>query len=148
MTDISFEKLSESNIDDVKSIFDLSFSHPWSIDALKKEMTNSNAYYTVLKLGANVVGFGGIWVIFDEATVINIAVHPNFRGHGFGDIILDNLIDNSKLMGASCMTLEVRVSNKSAISLYEKHGFKIEGTRKNFYSDPTEDGHIMWNYSI
>lgn len=144
MNDISIEKMSLATIAQVKEICDLSFSLPWSLDALRKELENTNAVYVVVKLGNKVVAFGGIWIVFDEASIINIAVHPNHRGHSFGDIIVENLIEEAKNRKATGMTLEVRVSNLPAISLYKKHGFIIEGTRKNFYDNPKEDGHIMW----
>ena len=148
MCDICVEKMTTSTMNDVKDICDLSFSVPWSLSSLEKELTNPNALYIVVKLGEKVVGFGGIWVVFDEATVINIAVHPDYRGIHISDIIMENLINKAKSMGACSMTLEVRISNIPAIKLYEKYGFIIEGTRKNFYDNPKEDGHIMWKYNI
>ena len=147
MTDISIEKMNASNILGVKEICDLSFSSPWSIDSLNKELTNKRAAYIVIKLGDKIVGFGGMWTLFDEADITNIAVHPDYRGHNFGDII-ENLIKIAKELGATSMTLEVRASNTPAINLYKKHNFTIEGTRKNFYENPKEDGHIMWNYNL
>lgn len=148
MRDICVEEMTTSTMIDVKDICDLSFSVPWSLSSLEKELTNPNALYIVVKLGEKVVGFGGIWVVFDEATVINIAVHPDYRGIHISDIIMENLINKAKSMGACSMTLEVRISNIPAIKLYEKYGFIIEGTRKNFYDNPKEDGHIMWKYNI
>ena len=148
MRDICVEEMTTSTMIDVKDICDLSFSVPWSLSSLEKELTNPNALYIVVKLGEKVVGFGGIWVVFDEATVINIAVHPDYRGIHISDIIMETLINKAKSMGACSMTLEVRISNIPAIKLYEKYGFIIEGTRKNFYDNPKEDGHIMWKYNI
>ncbi len=148
MTDITVEKMSILNINGVKEICDLSFSSPWSLAALNKELSNSKATYIVIRLGDKVVGFGGMWILFDEADITNIAVHPDYRGHSFGDIIVENLIKTAKEQNATCMTLEVRASNIAAINLYKKHNFTIEGTRKNFYDNPREDGHIMWNYNL
>lgn len=148
MNDISIEKMSLTSLPQVKEICDLSFSLPWSLDALKKELENTNAVYIIVKLGNTVVAFGGIWIVFDEASIINLAVHPNYRGNSFGDIIVENLIEEAKNRKATAMTLEVRVSNVPAINLYKKHGFIIEGTRKNFYDNPKEDGHIMWLRNI
>lgn len=148
MTDISIEKMNSANVQEVKDICDLSFASPWTLDALNKELSNERAAYIVVKLGSKVVGFGGMWILFDEADITNIAVHPEYRGHSFGDVIVENLIKTAKDLGATCMTLEVRASNTPAINLYLKHNFSIEGTRKNFYENPKEDGHIMWNYNI
>lgn len=148
MTDITVEKMSLLSLNGVKEIFDLSFPTPWSLDALTKELLDSKANYIVAKLGDKVVAFGGMWLVFDEADVTNIAVHPDYRGHSFGDIIVENLIKTAKDQNATCMTLEVRASNIPAINLYKKHNFIIEGTRKNYYDNPKEDGHIMWNHNL
>lgn len=148
MTDITIEKMNSSNIHGVKEICDLSFSTPWSLSSLNKELSNERAAYVVVKLGNKVVGFGGMRILFDEADITNIAVHPDCRGHSFGDIIIENLIITAKELGATSMTLEVRVSNTPAINLYKKHNFTIEGTRKNYYENPREDGYIMWNYNL
>lgn len=148
MTDITIEKMSLLSLNGVKEICDLSFSTPWSLDALTKELLDSKAIYIVAKLGNKVVAFGGMWIVFDEADVTNIAVHPEYRGQSFGDIIVENLIKTAKEQNATSMTLEVRVSNVAAINLYKKHNFIIEGTRKNLYENPKENGHIMWNHKL
>ncbi len=148
MPNISVEKMSESTIDGVKNISDLSFSSPWSLSSIRDELSNKNASYIVVKVDDAVAAFGGIWVIAGEASIINIAVHPQFRGKHIGDIIMDSLFKEAVSMGATDMTLEVRVSNIPAINLYKKTGFTIEGTRKNFYDKPREDGHIMWKHDL
>ncbi|MEG0132712.1 MAG: ribosomal protein S18-alanine N-acetyltransferase [Clostridium sp.] len=148
MTDLTVEKLSPLNILGVKDICDLSFATPWSLISIEKELINKNAVYIVIRLGNKVVAFGGCWLILDEAHITNIAVHPNFRGNSFGDIVVENLINSCKELKISSMTLEVRASNLAAINLYKKHNFTLEGVRKNFYEHPNEDAHIMWNYNI
>ena len=148
MTDITIEKMNSTNIPGVKEICDLSFSSPWSLSSLNNELSNERTAYVVVKLGNKVIGFGGMRILFDEADITNIAVHPDYRGHNFGDIIVENLIITAKELGATSMTLEVRVSNTPAINLYKKYNFTIEGTRKNYYENPREDGYIMWNYNL
>lgn len=148
MTDITVERMNSFNILGVKEISDLSFSSPWSLLSMEKELINKNAVYIVVKLGNKVVAFGGMWIIFDECHITNIAVHPDFRRNNFGDVIVENLIKIAKDMDVTSMTLEVRSSNIAAINLYKKHNFSIEGVRKNYYQHPREDGYIMWNYNI
>ncbi|EQB86648.1 ribosomal-protein-alanine N-acetyltransferase [Clostridium punense] len=148
MVDLSITPMNEDNIVEVEAISKLSFPIPWSLDSLKKELENKYANYIVLKLGDKVVGFGGMWIIFDEAHITNIAVHPDYRGHGLGDILVENLLiicRQKKLVG---ITLEVRRSNIPAITLYEKHGFIVEGIRKQYYEDNKEDAYVMWNRKI
>ena len=148
MTDVTVEKMNSFNILGVKEISDLSFSSPWSLLSMEKELINKNAIYIVVKLGSKVVAFGGMWIIFDEGHITNIAVHPDFRKNNFGDTVVENLIKIAKDKNMASLTLEVRSSNIAAINLYEKHNFSVEGIRKNYYQNPREDGYIMWNHNI
>ncbi|HAK41442.1 MAG TPA: ribosomal-protein-alanine N-acetyltransferase [Clostridium sp.] len=148
MTDVTVERMNSFNILGVKEISDLSFSSPWSLLSMEKELINKNAIYIVVKLGSKVVAFGGMWIIFDEGHITNIAVHPDFRRNNFGDIVVENLIKIAKDKNMASLTLEVRSSNIAAINLYKKHNFSVEGIRKNYYQSPREDGYIMWNHNI
>jgi ribosomal-protein-alanine N-acetyltransferase len=94
------------------------------------------------------IGFGGMWFAFDEAHITTLGVAPEYRGRGLGELILLSLIDEAIARGASWLTLEVRVSNLSAQSLYRKYQFTEQGTRKRYYSDNNEDALIMWSPSL
>jgi [ribosomal protein S18]-alanine N-acetyltransferase len=148
MIDLSIVPMDESNIKEIETISKLSFPIPWSLDSLKKELENKYAKYIVLKLGSAVIGFGGMWIIFDEAHITNIAVHPDYRKNGLGDILVETLLHICKEKKLVGITLEVRKSNIVAISLYEKHGFIVEGIRKSYYEDNKEDALVMWNRKI
>ncbi len=90
-----------------------------------------------------VVGFAGLWLMLDEAHITTIGVKASHRGRGVGELLLLGLFDAALEMGASLMTLEVRVSNVVAQKLYEKYGFERVGIRKGYYSDNGEDAYIM-----
>ena len=92
---------------------------------------------------ASIVGFAGLWLMFDEAHVTTIAMHPDFRGLGLGELLLNTLIGIAYDIQASHVTLEVRVSNAVAQNLYRKYGFMLAGTRHRYYSDNQEDAFIM-----
>lgn len=92
----------------------------------------------------SIIGYAGLWVMSDEAHVTTIAVHPDFRGRGMGELLLLGLIDRSLEFQAKWMTLEVRVSNQIAQALYRKYTFKEMGVRRGYYSDDHEDALIMW----
>lgn len=95
-----------------------------------------------------VIGFAGIWMMIDEAHLVTIAVDPGQRGKGLGELLLVSMIDLSNILGAGKVTLEVRVSNHVAQSLYRKYGFKNEGVRRRYYSDNGEDALIMTTDTI
>jgi ribosomal-protein-alanine N-acetyltransferase len=92
-----------------------------------------------------IVGFAGMWMAFDEAHVTTIGVDPVYRGRGLGELLLLATFDEAMTRGAHWLTLEVRVSNEPAQSLYRKYGFTVQGTRKRYYSDNNEDALIMWS---
>jgi ribosomal-protein-alanine N-acetyltransferase len=132
------------HIDDIECIEKLSFRTPWSKEALRAELSNNCAVYRVLLQGGRLAAYGGMWVIIDEAHITNIAVHPDYRGRGFGDAVLEDMIKCADKQNITAMTLEVRTSNMPAFNLYTKHGFAEAGRRKGYYSDTGEDAIIMW----
>src|SRR5690242_19776482 len=97
---------------------------------------------------AAIIGFAGLWLMVDEAHVTTIAMHPNHRRRGLGELMLASLIDIAYTIGAKWVTLEVRVSNYTAQNLYHKYGFREAGLRHRYYSDNQEDALIMWTDEI
>lgn len=93
--------------------------------------------------GEYITGFVGMWIMVDEAHIINIAVRGVCRGQGIGELLLISAIDMANKLQASVVTLEVRASNTIAQKLYLKYGFNNVGTRKRYYTDNNEDAFIM-----
>ncbi len=91
----------------------------------------------------SLLGYGGFWMMLDEAHICTLAVRPEWRGRGLGELLLASLIERAFEREAKVVTLEVRVSNFVAQNLYEKYGFKVVGQRKGYYSDNHEDALIM-----
>jgi ribosomal-protein-alanine N-acetyltransferase len=90
-----------------------------------------------------IVGYGGLWMQFDEAHISTLAVDPDCRRRHIGERLLLALIDCALSNGAMLLTLEVRVSNSAAQALYQKYGFEAVGYRKSYYTDTQEDAVIM-----
>ncbi|GIV97086.1 MAG: ribosomal-protein-alanine acetyltransferase [Herpetosiphonaceae bacterium] len=95
-----------------------------------------------------IIGYGGVWLMVDEGHITTIAVDPKERGKGVGELLLNALIDQAYDLGASILTLEVRISNTTAQNLYLKYGFQPAGTRPRYYTDNNEDALIMWTENI
>jgi len=146
MNNISCTPMSEIHIAAVHEIDILSFHTPWSEESMKNELSNSSARYFVALKEDEVVGFGGMWLVLDEAQITNIAIHPDYRNLGIGSILLENLIKLSLEENINSITLEVRKSNINAQKLYTKFNFAVEGERKGFYLDNKEDCLIMWKH--
>jgi ribosomal-protein-alanine N-acetyltransferase len=89
-------------------------------------------------------GYAGLWLMVDEAHITTIGVRPQLRGRGYGELLLVTLTEAALDINARWLTLEVRVSNAGAQSLYRKYGFRDAGTRKRYYTDNNEDALIMW----
>jgi ribosomal-protein-alanine N-acetyltransferase len=96
----------------------------------------------------SIVGYGGLWIMADEAHVTTIASHPSVRGKGVGELLLLGLIDRALAAEARWVTLEVRVTNAVAQSLYRKYTFKEMGVRRRYYSDNGEDALVMWTDAL
>ena len=89
------------------------------------------------------VGYVSTWIVWEEAHITAIAVREAYRGRGMGELLLAGAIEIAMQEKSRVVTLEVRVSNLSAIALYNKYGFKKVGLRKAYYSDNREDADIM-----
>ncbi|TXC81923.1 ribosomal-protein-alanine N-acetyltransferase [Metabacillus litoralis] len=142
---LSIRKMIKEDIEQVYQIELLSFSAPWSKESLLYELEqNLFAKYIVVESEGKIIGYCGLWVIMEDAQITNIAVHPDYRGLNIGESLLKFAVQLSKEMKAKRITLEVRVSNHVAQSLYKKVGFVTGGIRKRYYTDNQEDALIMW----
>jgi ribosomal-protein-alanine N-acetyltransferase len=121
-----------------------SFATPWPAHAYRQELEgNRLAHYLVATIAGEIVAYGGIWLMVDEAHVTTFAVHPRYRRRRIGERLLLSLLDLAVDRHAREATLEVRLSNLGARRLYEKYGFRPVGIRPRYYSDNQEDALIM-----
>lgn len=152
------------DIEQVMPIEQAAFPAPWPASAYRYELTQNDlsSYLVVREQGpeetergttcprllspaqpTRILGYGGFWLLVDEAHISTIAVHPDWRGRGLGEMVLVALVDAAILRGAGEITLEVRVSNAVAQNLYHKYGFAQVGVRKRYYHDNNEDALIL-----
>lgn len=120
------------------------FSRPWSIEDFHKSIKEDKSIYLVVEEKEEITAYCGLWDVAGEGQINNVAVKKNARNQGVGYAMLKKLIELGSSQGVEAFTLEVRISNLSAISLYHKLGFKDAGIRKKFYESPAEDALIMW----
>lgn len=140
-----FRLMEAKDIDQILRIEEECFATPWSRESFENELTeNKYALYMVLEQEDQVIGYCGSWLIIDEIHITNIAILPEHRGRKLGDALLRKVMEIARAEGAKRMTLEVRVSNHVAISLYRKLGFQDGGIRKRYYTDNYEDALVMW----
>jgi ribosomal-protein-alanine acetyltransferase len=143
--DLIVRQAEERDIKPMAEMDVLCFTAPWSEDSFAKEIRENHlAFYIVAETQGRMVGYAGLWRIIDEGHITNVAVHPDFRRRGVGEALVSVLLTHTMENGITDHTLEVRVSNEAAISLYTKFGFEPAGLRKNYYEDNGEDAIIMW----
>lgn len=124
------------------------FTMPWSANAYSKVLEDAKSLYLVAVSEGQVVGMCGVTNILGEGDINNVAVKENFRGRGIAYAMLEELLRRGEADGIEAFTLEVRVSNATAIHVYEKLGFVSEGIRPRFYEKPVEDAMIMWRRNV
>lgn len=147
---IQIKKMEKTDIDSVIELEEKAYgNHHWSKESFLSELSNELAkYFSAFDNNGKLVGYCGIWQILEEAHITNIAVSPEFRRKHIGETLLKKIIDTCYSNMVKYITLEVRVSNLPAISMYEKYGFKSFGVRKGYYQDNNEDALIMWTENI
>ena len=141
-------KMKDDHVSQVAQLEKLCFSDPWSENSVASELENPLSLWLVAEENGAVAGYVGSQTVLDETDMMNIAVHPDHRRQGIAAALIEALIEELKGKGSHCLTLEVRASNESARSLYEKLGFQQVGIRKNYYRNPKEDAIILrkeWN---
>lgn len=150
MFSVKIKPMQKTDLDDVIAIEAKAYGeHHWSKDSFMSELSNDLAkYFSVFNTDGQLIGYCGCWQILEEAHITNIAVSPDYRRKHIGEALLTTIIDECYRNMAKYITLEVRVSNTPAISLYEKYGFKSLGARKGYYQDNNEDALIMWTENI
>ena len=135
-------KAEKEHIKEMAKLEKLCFSEAWSENMLLEWIASGNKLFVAVKNG-EFLGHIGISTVLDEGYIANVAVKPEYRKCGVGTALINRIFSLASDEGLSFVSLEVRESNKAAISLYEKSGFKQEGIRPNFYSNPKEDALIL-----
>ena len=144
MSEYVIRRMTVEDVDQVTAIEAATFARPWDRASFLHEVTeNAVARYLVCCEGDNVIGYAGAWIILDESHITNIAVREDKRDRGIGKELTRALLQYLSNLGASCATLEVRVSNERAQAVYRDNGFVKVGKRKKYYEDNGEDAWLM-----
>ena len=144
---IELRRLTLADLGDIERIERSAYPTPWSRSMFAGELAKPSS----ISLGAvdadeefALVGYLIISRYVDAWHVMNVAVDPPYRRHGVATTMLEELFRLTEDDGRRGYTLEVRVSNASAIALYERLGFHATGVRRGYYTDNREDALVMW----
>ncbi|MCF8001433.1 MAG: ribosomal protein S18-alanine N-acetyltransferase [Halanaerobiales bacterium] len=143
---ISLDVMKENDIQKVLKIEREAFSNPWNVKFFKEELRhNAFALYLKAQIEGEIIGYVGCWFKnhANEVHIVNLAVKKEFRRKGIGTYLIKEIIDMSKNLQTDFVTLEVRVTNKAAIKLYQELGFKKAGLTPHYYLDNDEDALLM-----
>jgi [ribosomal protein S18]-alanine N-acetyltransferase len=135
--------MTTEDIEDVIAIERASFQFPWSTRFFLDELKVDCARSILAEVDGRIVGYVLFWMLSEEVDIHNIAVHPSFRRHGIGRLLLEQVVAAARHQKFLRVTLDVRRSNDEAQSLYRSFGFVTRGLRKAYYSDNGEDALVM-----
>ncbi len=142
---VELRRLEAEDLDAVEEIERASYPTPWSRSMFAAELRKpSSLALGAFEAGGELVGYAIVSRYVDAWHVMNVAVAPAFRRRGIATALLERLFDVTATDPRRGYTLEVRVSNESAIRLYERLGFRPRGIRRGYYTDNREDALIMW----
>jgi ribosomal-protein-alanine N-acetyltransferase len=125
----------DADLDGVLHVESESFTNPWTREMYTWELQNRSICHIFVARTRDcaVTGFCAFWLVLDEIHINNVAVLPQFRGTGMGSALLHHVLAEAKQLG-----------NEAARRLYERLGFYVAATRRNYYTNPVEDALILW----
>jgi len=135
--------MQESDLPSVVEIERLSFTTPWSERLFFNEIYKQRALAQVAAVGDRVIGYICSNYVADEGHILNLAVHPDFRGRGIAKRLVKEILAELKENACRFLYLEVRASNNIAREFYEGLGFEVIGRRNGYYTEPNEDAVLM-----
>ena len=144
MTTIELRRLGLADLREIEEIEQRSYATPWSRSMFAGELAKPNGICVGAFQGEVMLGYLIVARYVDAWHVMNIAVAPEHRGRGIATMLLERLFELTIDDARRGYTLEVRVSNATAIALYERLGFTSRGLRRGYYTDNREDALIMW----
>jgi len=121
------------------------YPRPWTFGLFLSEIgQRTTRLYLVARVGADVVGYAGLFRAIDDGHITTVAVDPAWHRHGIASRMLVALARGAIERGCVNLTLEVRMSNSGAQALYQRFGFVPAGVRKGYYPETREDALVMW----
>lgn len=141
--EILIQDLRPEDVPEVLAIEKVSFTSPWSEILFMNEIFKPRSLPKAAMIGEKLVGYICANYLLDEAHILNVTVHPDFRKQGIASRLVQYMIDLLIKEGCRTIFLEVRISNKAALGMYGKAGFIEIAKRKAYYTLPVEDAVIM-----
>lgn len=135
-----------SDLDELVSLDENCLGGLWTKQGYKRELKSPNSHFWVLFscVSQTIIGCGCFWEILEEAHITLLMITPEYQTQGLGQLLLYGLLRDAVMRKLERATLEVRVSNQPALSLYRKFGFQVAGRRTGYYKQTGEDALVLW----
>ena len=140
---IQIREMTLDDIDEVAALEEQTFSKPWSREGIFSFLIRQDVLLLIAEENKEIMGYCGVMTVLDEGDITNVCVAERARRRGIAAALVKEIIVRTQEQGITTLHLEVRKSNKAAISLYEKAGFVKGGYRKGYYESPAEDAVLM-----
>lgn len=143
-TPVQIRPMEHHDLAQVSDVERRSYEFPWS-HGVFRDCLLAGYHCIVIEREVKVVGYAILSIAAGESHILNLCVDPAFREHGYGEQLLDALIDYSREARVREMFLEVRPSNSKAIALYRKKGFRQIASRSAYYqsAEGREDAAVL-----
>ena len=155
MKEIEIKPLASERIIDVAALDRICLGGLWTEEAYRREIESDKSTLAALHLSSSesdaypaIIGMGCLWSIVNEAHLTLLGIHPNYQRQGLGQLLLLYLLQDAIARQLEWATLEVNATNLAAINLYQKYGFLVAGTRKNYYQPSGDDALVLWLKNI
>jgi [ribosomal protein S18]-alanine N-acetyltransferase len=148
---LQLSPLRHGQIDQALELDRLCFDNLWTAEGYSREIDSDRSDLLLLEHPnpeLPPIGIGCLWAILNEGHITLLGIHPDYRGQGLGGWLLVQLLRSALARSLDSATLEVRVSNKSALMLYDQFGFRQVGRRRAYYQDSGEDALILCRPSL
>lgn len=133
-----------SDLDFVCKLENELFSSPWKREDFRYQIEdNEFSHDYVLIENDEIVGYIGMWILFEHAQITTLGIDKKHQGKGLSKQLMNHAIQRAGEFGCEDIALEVRISNSIAINLYKKYGFIQINIRKSYYVNPIEDAYLM-----
>lgn len=130
-----FEPMTEASLGQVMEIEQRAYDFPWTRGNFADTLQVGHQAQ-LLRAGDELLGYFVAMKGFEEVHLLNLTVAPQFQRQGWAHVMLDNLAVWSRGQGAEWLWLEVRASNRRALDIYERHGYRRVGEREGYYPAP------------
>ncbi len=151
MKEIAIKLLTPAEVPEMVKLDRICLGGLWTEAAYLREIASDKSTLIILRLWESelnnqpqIIGMGCLWSIVDEAHITLLGIHPDFRRQGLGRLMLFSLLEDAIARQLERSTLEVNEHNLGAINLYQKYGFQIAGSRKNYYQPAGDDALVLW----